>query len=155
MSNVCMPFFTDDQHNEWCPPFANSGSIFVESRSPYADAQATSLTYKDTEKFLCFIDKYVKQAVGSHNLSKWMKLNGSKMLLDRITLSVMAYTIILYDDSASVWREELEIKATSKTEEERRSARRHQNQGIIMQLESTLNIIVMDGLLPTKSTTQR
>jgi hypothetical protein len=71
------------------------------------------------------LNKYVKQAVGNHNLSKWMKLNGSKMLLDRITLSDIAYTIILYENSVNVWREELEIKSTSKTKEERRSARRH------------------------------
>jgi hypothetical protein len=84
------------------------------------------LTYNDTEKFLRFIDNYVKQAVGNHNLSKWMKLNGSKTLLDRITPSDIAYTIILYENSINVWSEELEIKATSKTKEERQSARRHQ-----------------------------
>jgi hypothetical protein len=84
------------------------------------------LTYNDTEKFLCFIDKYVKQAVGNHNLSEWMKLNGSKMLLDRITPSDISYTIILYKNSINVRRKELEIKATDKTKEERQSARRHQ-----------------------------
>ena len=69
------------------------------------------------EKFLRFIDKYVKQAV--RILSKWMKLNGSKTLLDRITQSDIAYTIILYENSINVWREELEIKATIKIKEER------------------------------------
>jgi hypothetical protein len=47
-------------------------------------------------------------------------------LLDRITPSDIAYTIILYENSINVWREELEIKATSKTKEARQSARRHQ-----------------------------
>jgi hypothetical protein len=84
------------------------------------------LTYNDTEKFLHFIDKYGKQAVGNHNLSKLMKLNGSKTLLDRITLSDIAYTIILYENSVNGWREELEIKGSSKTKVERQSARRHQ-----------------------------
>jgi hypothetical protein len=98
----------------------------VESRSSWTKPRATSLTYNYTEKFLRFIDKYVKQAVGNHNLSKWMKLNGSKTLLGRITLSDIAYTIILYEKSIYVWREDMEIKATSKTKEERRSERRHQ-----------------------------
>jgi hypothetical protein len=40
----------------------------------------------------------------------------------------MAYTITLYENSLIVWREELKIKATSKTKEERQSARRHQKQ---------------------------
>jgi hypothetical protein len=86
------------------------------------------LTYNDAEKFLRFIDKYVKQAVGNHNMSKWMKLNGSKTLLVRITPSYNAYTIILYENSIHAWREGLEIKATSKAKKERQSARRHQKQ---------------------------
>jgi hypothetical protein len=100
----------------------------VEARSSWTTPQVTSLTYNDTEKFLHFIDKYVKQAVGNHNLSEWMKLNGSKTLLDRITQSNITYTIILYENSVNVWMEELVIKATSKTKEDRQSARRHQKQ---------------------------
>jgi hypothetical protein len=42
-----------------------------------------------------------------------------KKLFDRITPSDIAYTIILYENSVNVLREELEIKATSKTKEER------------------------------------
>jgi hypothetical protein len=124
-----MLLFAEDQHHRWCPPFDNNGGIFMESRLSWTNPWATSLTYNDTEKFLCFIDKYVKyvkQAVGNHNLSKWMKLNGSKMLVNRITPSNIAYTIILYENSVNAWREELEIKASSKTKEERQIARQHQ-----------------------------
>jgi hypothetical protein len=120
--------FAEDKHIGWCPPFDNSGRIIVESRSSWTKPRATSLTYNDIEKFLRFIDKYVKQAVGNHNLSKGMRRSGSETLLDRITPSDMAYTINLYKNSVSVWKEELEIKATSKTNKERRSARRHQKQ---------------------------
>jgi hypothetical protein len=69
------------------------------------------LTHNDTDKFLRFIDKYVKQAVGNHNLREWVQLNGSKMLLDRITPSDITCTIIPYENSVNVWREKLEIKA--------------------------------------------
>jgi hypothetical protein len=55
-----------------------------------------------------------------------MKLKVSKTLLDRIPPSDIAYTITFYEYSINVWREELEIKAASKTKEERQSARRHQ-----------------------------
>jgi hypothetical protein len=79
----------------------------------------TSLTYNGTEKFLHFIDKYAKKAVGNHNFSEWMKLNGFKTLLDRITPSDIAYAIILYKNSVNVLREELENQALSNTKEER------------------------------------
>jgi hypothetical protein len=84
------------------------------------------LTYNDADKFLHFIEKYVRQAVGNHNLSKWVKLDGSKTLLDRTSPSDIVYTIILYENSVNVWREELEIKATSKIKEEKQSTKRHQ-----------------------------
>ncbi len=55
--------FAEDEHIVWCRPFDNSGRISVESRSSWKKPWATSLTYNDTEKFLPFIDKYVKMAV--------------------------------------------------------------------------------------------
>jgi hypothetical protein len=64
------------------------------------------------------------------------------MLLDRIAPSDLACTIILYKNSVHVWRGELEIRATSKTKEERQSAR------------SDSNVIVIDGQMQAKSTTQ-
>ncbi len=62
--------FAEDKHIGWCQPFDSSGRIFVELRSSQTKSQATSLICNDTEKFLCFIDKYVKQSVVNHNLSK-------------------------------------------------------------------------------------
>ncbi len=131
-----------------------TAEIFVELRSSWKKPRATSLAYHDTEKFLRFIDKYGKQAVGNHNLSKWMKLNVFKTLLDRIIPSDIAYAIIHYENSDNVWREELEIKATRKTKEERQSARRHQKPRYHMQVESASNVIVIDGQMLAKSTTQ-
>ncbi len=65
--------FAEDEHIGRCLPFDNSGRIFVESRSSWKKSWATPLTYNDTEKFLHFIDKYVKQAVENQNLNKWIK----------------------------------------------------------------------------------
>ena len=73
-----------------------------------------------------FIDKYVRRAVGNHILSLWIKLNRSKNLLDKITASDIAYSIIVYENTKDVWEEELQIKATAKNPDERRKAQRHQ-----------------------------
>jgi hypothetical protein len=93
----------------------------------WADCLATFLTYNDTVKFRCFIDWYAKQAVENCNFGKWMKLNGSKILLDRNIPSDMAYTIVVYEDSIDGWRGELQMKARSKTKEGRQRAQRYQN----------------------------
>ncbi len=56
-------------------------------------------TYPEAEPFLLFIDKYVKLAVGGHFLSKWVKLNCNKTLLDKVTPLDIAYTILVYENS--------------------------------------------------------
>jgi hypothetical protein len=84
------------------------------------------LTYNGTEKLLHFIHRYIEGDVGITIFGKWVKLNGSKTLLDRITPSDITYTVIVYENSVDVWREELQIKGRSTTKEERRRANRHQ-----------------------------
>ncbi len=74
-------------------------------------------------------------------------------LCSQLDASDMAYTINLCEIGIRVWREELEIKVTSKTKEERRSAKGIKNQVIIMQVENTSKVIVMDGLMPAKNAT--
>ncbi len=66
-------------------------------------------SYNEAEPFLIFIDKYVKLAVGGHFIAKWMKMNHNKTLLDKLTLSDIAYTILICENSKEVWDEEIHI----------------------------------------------
>lgn len=71
-----------------------------------------------------FLDKYVSHAVGNHHFMQWSKSNRTKTFLDKVTASDIAYTILVYENSKEVWKEELQIRATSRTDDERRTATR-------------------------------
>ena len=71
-----------------------------------------------------FLDKYVSHAVGNHHFMQWRKSNRTKTLLDKVTASDIAYTILVYENSNEVWKEELQIRATSITNDDRRKATR-------------------------------
>jgi hypothetical protein len=55
------------------------------------------------------------------------KLHQTKTLLDKISASDIAYTILVYENSKEGWEEELIIKACAKMDEERKNAERHHN----------------------------
>jgi hypothetical protein len=72
-----------------------------------------------------FLDKYVSHAVGNHYFLQWSKLNRSKTFLDKVTASDISYTILVYENAKEVWEEDLQIKTSSRTDEERRNAMHH------------------------------
>ena len=69
-----------------------------------------------------FFDKYVGHALGNHYFMQWSKSNRTKTFLDKVTASDIAYTILVYENSNEVWIEELQIRAISRTDDERRTA---------------------------------
>jgi len=71
-----------------------------------------------------FRDKYVSHAVGNHYFMQWSKSNRTKTFLDKVTVSDIAYTILVYENSYEVWKEELQIRANLTTDDERRKAAR-------------------------------
>ncbi len=75
-----------------------------------------------------FLDKYVSHAVGNHYFMQWSKLNRTKTFLDKLTASDIAYMILVYENSNEVWKEELQIRAISRTDDERRTATREKKQ---------------------------
>ena len=91
-------------------------------------AQPTDDYLKD---FIRFHDKYVSHAVGNHHFMQWSKSNRTKTFLDKVTASDIAYTILVYENSKEVWKEELQIRAKSRTDDERRMAMRVKNPGIM------------------------
>jgi hypothetical protein len=52
-------------------------------------------------------------------------LNRSKTILDKVTASDIAYTILVYENTKEVWEEGLQIKARYKTDEDRHYATHH------------------------------
>jgi hypothetical protein len=81
--------------------------------------------------FLWFLDKYVSHAVGNHYFLQWSKSNRSKTFLDKVTASYIAYTILVYENTNKVWEEDLQIKACSRTDEERHNAFHHKKPSIM------------------------
>jgi len=100
------------------------GKIFVNVRALTDDLDHVDISYEETEQFLRFVDKYVTHAIGNHQLGKWLRANTTKTLLDKVTASDIAYTILVYENTKEVWEEEIEIKASDKTDEEKRSTAR-------------------------------
>jgi len=62
---------------------------------------------------------------------QWSKSNRTKTFLDKVSASDIAYTILVYENSKEVWKEELQIRANSRTDDERRTATREKNPGIM------------------------
>jgi hypothetical protein len=103
----------------------HSGKIYVNTRGLTSNPQDSKHTYDQAEHFLRFLDKYVSHTVGNHYFLQWSKLNRSKTFLDKVTASEIAYTILVYENTKEVWDEDLQIKASSRTDEERRNAVHH------------------------------
>ncbi len=72
-----------------------------------------------------FLNKYVSHTVSSYYFLQWSKLNRSTTFLDKVTASDIAYKILVYENTKEVWEEDLQIKASSRTNEERCNAMRH------------------------------
>ncbi len=88
------------------------------------DLQHAQPTDDYLEDFMRFLDKYVSHAVGNHHFMQWSKSNRTKTFIDKVTASDIAYTILVYENSKEVWKEELQIRAKSRTDDERRTATR-------------------------------
>ena len=59
------------------------------------------------------------------------KSNKTKTFLDKVTASDIAYTILVYENSNKVRKEELQIRATSTTNDDRHKATREKKTGIM------------------------
>jgi hypothetical protein len=122
---------TDNKENGWFPPSDNSGKIYVNATGWTSNPQDSKPTYDQAEHFLRFLDKYVSHAVGNHYFLQWSKLSRSKTFLNNVTASDIAYTILVYENTEEVWEEDLQIKASSRTDEERCNAMHHKNPSIM------------------------
>ncbi len=117
--------------NGWFPPSVNSGKIYVNAWGWTSYPQDTKPTYDQAEHFLQFLDKYVSHAVGNHYFLQLRKSNRSNTFLDKVTASGIANTILVYENIKGVWEENLQIKASSRTDEERHNAMHHKKPSIM------------------------
>ncbi len=118
-------YSTTSHHNGWFPPSENSGKIYVNARGWTSDPQDSKPTYDQAEHFLLFLDKYVSCAVGNHYFLQWSKSNKSKTFFVKVTASDIACTILVYENTKEVWEEDFQIKASSRTDEERCNGMHH------------------------------
>ena len=67
--------------------------------------------------FLRFLDKYVSCVPGQRDISKFYKENPRMTLLDKLTPSDIAYTVLVYENTFEVWDETREWKKMNVVEQ--------------------------------------
>lgn len=84
--------------------------------------KVTEPSYEDAEPLLYFLDKYATIVVGgARALGKYYKQNRGKSLLDKLTVSDIAYSFLVYESAHDVWKEEVIKAKTCGTVDERNS----------------------------------
>ena len=88
----------------------------------------SDLTYEDASPLLHFLDKYATGLIGYRTLALFYKLNRDKTLLDKLTSNDIAYSILLYENSTLVWKEDEKIRVEnpSANRTERLRVERHE-----------------------------
>ncbi len=71
-----------------------------------------------------------------------------------MTVSDIAYTILVYENTKEVWEEDLQIKAGSRTDKERHNAMHHKKNKYHVGRESILKGLAMAGQTMDKSITK-
>ena len=66
------------------------------------------LAYEGAEPFLYFLDKYATvMAGGARSMTKQYKNYNGNTLLDRLTPSEIAYSVLVYESAHDIWKEEI------------------------------------------------
>ena len=118
--------FLEDKQTGWSPTSDDRGRVFVKIRNWSKVYDELEISYDESEQFLRFLDKYVSRAIGNHQMAKFCRVNRDKTLLEKMTSSDIAYTILVYKNTKEVWEEEISIRASDKTDEEKRNTIRRQ-----------------------------
>ena len=76
--------------------YDDDGEVLPSARAWFL-GKVLNPTYNDVESFLYFLDKYTRIIVGgSKAMAEYMKLNKGKTLIDRVTVSDIAYSMLVY-----------------------------------------------------------
>jgi len=69
-----------------------------------------TITYDQHLEFLTFMDFYVSKLSAARELKTWSVNNPGKTLLDKLTASDIAYSILCYENGIDVWMERFQMK---------------------------------------------
>jgi hypothetical protein len=79
------------------------------------------LAYEEAEPFLYYLDKYATVLVGgARSMAKYLKNHNGNTLLDRLTPSDIAYSVLLYESAHDMWKEEIHKCETCQTIQEKK-----------------------------------
>jgi len=96
----------------------DDGKVVPTARS-WVSQNMMHPSYSDAESLLYFLDKYATVMVGgAKGMSQFYKNNKGKTLLDKVSVSDIAYSILVYESSYDVWVEDIKKAEMCATEEE-------------------------------------
>jgi hypothetical protein len=80
-------------------------------------------------KRICsFIDKFVTRMYGSCHIASWMAMNKNKTIFDLVTISDMAYMVVVIENGHEFWEHFHENQLLSPGEEGRQRLEREQEE---------------------------
>ena len=83
--------------------------VVLPSARGWVSCNKVHPSYSDAESLLHFLDKYTMIIVGGPKaMGAYCKINKGKTLLDRVTVSDIAYGFLVYENSYDVWMEEID-----------------------------------------------
>ncbi len=87
----------------------------------WTNSKGFKLAYEKAEHFLYFLDKYTTVMVGGAcSMTKYYKKYNGNTLLDRLTPSNIAYSVLLYESAHDMWKEEINKFETCLTIQEKK-----------------------------------
>ena len=69
-----------------------------------------TILYEENLESLTFMNFYVSKLVGARELKSWSVKNPGRTLLDKMTASDIAYSILVYENGIDVWMERFQKK---------------------------------------------
>ena len=95
--------YSADINEDVVMSMSNDGKILTDFRS--LDFKNKVVSYEVAEPFLTFLDKYVSQLTGARELQNFHKLFPQVPVINKMTVSNIAYAILCYENAYDVWME--------------------------------------------------
>ncbi len=87
----------------------------------WTETKGSKLAYEGVEPFLYFLDKYTTVMVGGAlSMTKYYKNYNGNTLLDRLTPSDIAFSILVCESAHDIWKEEILKSETCLTIQEKK-----------------------------------
>ena len=94
----------------------------LPSELDWRKSKVFKVGYEDAKSFLYFLDKYETVMVGGTSaMAKYYKINYGKKLLDRLSPSDIANSVLIYESAYDVWAEDIIKSETCVTVQEKKA----------------------------------